>query len=123
VFKVELINDKTYVDLAEDQIYFIDKETQEIQSAPYYFENSKDFVVVDGQLLVLNSRGLWKYDTDKKAYYLLSEFQQDEEYVAGSLMVSDGGVYFSSASSRESLIDGEESKSAIYRVNSQSIAQ
>jgi hypothetical protein len=123
VNKVELVNNKTYVVLAEDQLYFMDKDTRDIQSAPYYFANSKDFIVVNNQLLVLNSRGLWKFDTDKKAYYLVSEFQEDEEYVAGSLTTMDDGVYFSSKSSRESLISGDQSKSAIYRVNAQAIAR
>jgi len=117
VSRVFLVGNSSYVILGENELYFADVESGNIVVAPYYFSGSKDVIYINDRLLVLNKKGLWEFNTKTKAYHLLSEFAEGEEYVANSLIQIKDKVYFSSKSSRDSLLNNSGNKSYVYSIS------
>lgn len=111
----------SFAALGGESLVMIDKDSGDLSETSYYFSQVNDILMTSsGQLLLLGTDGLWRYDSERSEFRLLSPLPQGEEYVADSLgLAADKkSLHYSTKISRDALTNSTPGvNSSIYRID------
>lgn len=112
VYKIQYIKSlNNYAVLTNSALWLLDPVSGSTFASPYYFRNTKDLLVVNGELITLNDGGLWSYDPKENTFHKIASFNDGEKYVENSLTILGDSIVFSSNLTRETVIEESDNSS------------
>lgn len=119
IYKLLSIDQNTLIALTENKLNIIEINTKKVTEKDFSFGVVKDMVLYNNKLLLLGSDGLWQYSIDNNQYTKVAKYPSSQEYVANSLTVLNGSLFFSTSATKEAIKNqsGSDVTNAIYKIS------